>query len=153
MNTAKTTDSKEFFYDERTARIMLVIWAVLAIFYIPSLAFGFVRHDPVLSFILLLPWTWWAFYYVWGIWVGRRYPLFTLSGVSIEWGEPFSRKRKFISIADVINVEQVTKYVVVLRTTSKGSIRIPLSGLSTEDRQEIKELVESQFGVGEEGNP
>jgi hypothetical protein len=45
----------------------------------------------------------------------------------------------------------VTTHVVVLTTTSKGSIRILFIGLFPEDRQEIKELVESRFGMEEKG--
>jgi hypothetical protein len=35
--------------------------------------------------------------------------------------------------------------MVLIKTKSRGTIRIPLSGLSEEDRQEIKELIESRF--------
>ena len=42
-NTPKSADSREFFYSERTARIMLVLCAVLAIVYMLAFAFGGIR--------------------------------------------------------------------------------------------------------------
>jgi hypothetical protein len=150
MNTPKSTDSKEFFYNERTARVMLILCGVLAIVDILGLAFGVIR--PVLTFLNLLGPTMWAFYQVWVIWLGRRYPIFTVSEQLVEWRRPDSRKRSSIPSSDIIHAEKVTAHVVVLRTISKGSIRIPLGGgLSQEDRQQIKELIKSQFGVGDVG--
>jgi len=61
----------------------------------------------------------------------KRGPLlFAVSDQMVEWREPDSRKRSSISTADIIHAEKVTVHVVVLTTTSKGSIRIPLTGRS-----------------------
>ena len=149
MNTPKSTESKEFFYNERPARIILIFWALYCAGMIVLLVLGVLR--PLQTSLSLLGVIFPTSYFVWLIWLGRRYPIFTLSERLVEWREPESRKRSSIPSPDIIHAEKVTTKVIVLKTTSKGSIRIALSGLSLQDRQEIKELVESQFGVGEEG--
>jgi len=150
MNTPKSTECKEFFYNERIARIWLVLFALYCVGWSALLVLGVLRPlqtIPSLLGVAIFP----TSYFVWLIWLGRRYPIFTLSERLVEWREPESRKRSSIRSPDIIHVEKVTTQVIVLKTTSKGSIRIALGGLSLQDRQEIKELVESQFGVGEEG--
>ena len=144
MNTAKTTDCKEFFYNERIARLWLIFCALYCVGLIVLLVLGVLRPLQTIAFLLgvaIFPTT----YSVWLIWLGRRYPIFTLSEQLIEWREPESRKRSSIPSPDIIHAEKVTAQVLVLKTTSKGSIRIPLTGLSVADRQEIKELIESRF--------
>jgi hypothetical protein len=110
------------------------------------LILGVFRPLQTILFLLALA-IWPMSYCVWGIWLGRRYPIFTLSEGLVEWREPFSGKRSSISTADISYAENVTGHVVVFKTKSKGGIRIALTGLSPEDRQEIKELIEAQFAV------
>jgi len=144
MNTSRSTDSRKFFYSERNTWIMLIVWLLFSLTWIAALALGVISNYSRILFLLSL--ALWTAPFVWLIWLGRRYPIFTLSEGLVEWREPFCRKPSSVSTTDIINAEQVTTHVVVLKTNSKGSIRIPLIGLSPEDRQEIKELIESQFG-------
>ncbi len=150
MNTPKSADCREFFYNKRIARIWLIFFAFYCVGLVVLLVLGVIRPLQV-TFHLLALGIFPTSYAVWVICLGRRYPVFAVSEQSVEWRQPDSRKRSSIPSPDIIHAEKVTTHVVVLRTTSKGSVRIPLVGLSPEDRQEIKRLIESQFGVGETG--
>jgi hypothetical protein len=134
----------EFFYHERTARILLIFFALYCAAWIVLMVLGLVRPRQAILFMLAIV-IWPTTYSVWLIWLGRRYPIFSLSEQLVEWREPESRKQSSISTADIIHAEKVTRHVVVFRTNSKGSLRIPLTGLSAEDREEIRQLIHSRF--------
>jgi hypothetical protein len=144
MNSEETTESREFFYRERFARIVIICfslycagWAVLVVIGV----LGARQTIFSLLAVAIFP----TSYCVWLIWLGRRYPIFSLSEHLVEWRQPDSRKRSSIPSADIIRAEKVTAHVVLLKIKSRGTIRIPLTGLSEEDRQKIKELIESRF--------
>ena len=153
MNTPKPTDSKEFFYDERSARIGLIFFALYCAGLIVLMVLGLVRPRQAILFMLAIV-IWPTSYSFWLIWLGRRYPIFALSEHLVKWREPESRKQPSISTADIIHAKKVTRHVVVFKTNSKGSLRISLTGLSAEDREEIRQLIHSRFGEREEdGQP
>ena len=144
MNSEEATESREFFYRQRIARILLICFLLYCAVWIVLVAIGVIGlRQTILSLLAVAIFP--TSYCAWLIWLGRRYPIFSLSQQVVEWRQLDSRKRSSIPSADIVNAEEVTMHVVVLKTKSRGTIRIPLTGLSEEDRQEIKELIESRF--------
>lgn len=147
MNNRARTGKVHFCYNERTARVMLILCAVLAAIYILSFALHTDRPLRLASILLLLIPAIWASHFVWLIWLGRRHPVFSVSDERVEWREPASQKRSCLPTADIMGIERVTRNVVVFNSLSKGSVRIPFSGISLGDREELKRLLERRFGA------
>jgi hypothetical protein len=144
MSSEETTESREFFYRERIARIVLICFVLYCAGWIVLVVVGVIGpRQTILSLLAVAIFP--TSYCAWLIWLGRRYPIFSFSEQVVEWRQPGSRKRSSIPSANIIHAEKVTTHVVVLKTKSRGTIRIPLTGLSEEDRQEIKKLIESRF--------
>jgi hypothetical protein len=144
MKSEEEAESREFRYQERIARMVLICFSLYCAGWIVLVVVGVIQAGQTILSLLavaIFP----TSYFAWLIWLGRRYPIFSLSEQLVEWRQPDSKKRSSIPSADIIHAEKVTTHVVILKTKSRGTIRIPLSGLSEEDRQEIKELIDSRF--------
>jgi hypothetical protein len=83
MNSARTTESRDFFYNERIARICLIFFALYCAVLIVLLVFGVFRPVQTILYFLALA-IFPTSYCLWLIGLGRRYPVFTVSEQLVE---------------------------------------------------------------------
>lgn len=148
----KVTDSAkktEFFFGGSRVKTILIL-IVVQIAFILSVGVlcvvGLLQYHVSIVLIMLCP-SFYTLWYIWTIWRGRHYPVVSLSNDQIEWGSPFSRKRDTIPTAEIVGIESIDRDVVVVVTRSGKNVRICLHGLSKENYQVFRDLMEDQFSA------
>jgi len=89
----------------------------------------------ILKYVIALGW---LSLFAWNMWTSRKYPIVTLSSEKIEWRKPFTTKLHSIPRVEILSVEKITPYSMVLKTSSQREVRIPIEGLSKENKDEIR---------------
>jgi len=131
--------------------IISVLGVGAALILLPLSFSGAEEHRPWLLLLVIICLANGA-YAAWGASRGRQYPVVSLSRDVIEWGSPSTVKRNSVQVEEVIGVEKMSRKTLVLRTRSKGKVRVNLSGLSQRSHEALRQAVESEYGFSTEGS-